>query len=119
MWSNQRIEKLRAEIVEIDPSEFHLITQKQQEINAIQRIKSANLVTILQQKTKDLLREQDSLQTDELSLSKLISPSLIEPETTTSHQNDPAGGVFSQTLEPNSSLLCRRLRESDLSKIKI
>ncbi len=52
-------------------------------------------------------------------MQKSISPAFIEPVTTTANQRyDPEAGV-NQRSEPNPSILCRRLRESDLSQIEI
>jgi len=107
---NKRINKLKDEILDLNPNETNLINQIQKQIQEIQINQSKNLAKKLQEKTQDLL------EADEISLQNLISPAPIEPNTTTNPQNDPAGGVFGQGSESNQSLY-RRLRESELSQI--
>jgi hypothetical protein len=110
---NKKINKLKEEIIDIDPSESNLINQKLEQIAEIERNQSANLVKKLQQKTQDLF------EADRLSLQNSISPASIEPDvTTTIHQTDQSAGVFGEGLESNPSLY-RRLRESESSQIEV
>jgi hypothetical protein len=112
---NERINKLKEEIIDSDPNEENFIRLKQEQINEIQRNQSANLVKKLQQKTQDLL------QADQLSLQNSISPASIEPDiTTTIHHTDRSAGVFGEGSESNPSLF-RRLTEleSRISQIEL
>jgi len=110
---NERINKLKEEIIDSDPNEENFIRLKQEQINEIQRNQSANLVKKLQQKTRDLLEGERIL------MQNLISPTPIDPDTTTTNQRaDVSAGVFGQGSESNPSLY-RRLRLSELRSSQI